>query len=107
MTKSQAPIDTTIITTCNHQQTMFRLTKDGHTVRYSNRESFPQVSTKASCNSSMPSKKMRAPTTITGMYPMMTGPTTIMPAVAAASMRPASREVPPLAMNKRLFVYTR
>jgi hypothetical protein len=57
--------------------------------------------------SSMPSMKIRAPTTMTGINPIITGPTTRIPIVAMASMIPASRELPPLAMKRRLLVYTR
>jgi len=48
--------------------------------------------------------KIKAPTTMIGMNPIMTGPTRRMPKVAAASRIPARRWFPPLSMKSRLFV---
>ncbi len=50
---------------------------------------------------------MRVPTTMTGIKPMILGPTTMMQAVNMASSTPASRELPPDRMKRRLLAYTR
>ena len=55
-------------------------------------------------NDLTPRKKMSAPTTMIGMNPMITGPTTKMLNVAAASKMPATRLSPPLLMNRMELV---
>jgi hypothetical protein len=65
------------------------------TVKYSSALSFFVVSQTASRNSSNPSRKIRVPTIITGIYPIMTGLINRTPMVMKANMIPANRLPPP------------
>jgi len=77
------------------------------TVRYSKRFSLCLGEMSASESSSIPSTKIKVPTIMTGIKPMMTGPMTITVAVSAANMKPASLLLPPDRMTNRVFAYTR
>lgn len=78
-----------------------------HTVRYSSNFSFLRGSQIASKSNSKPRTKIRTPTIITGMNPMMEGPMTIIPKVTIASIMPANLLLPPVLIKSTLFVYTR
>jgi hypothetical protein len=77
------------------------------TVRYSSDLSFFLGSQTASRNNSNPRTKIKTPTIMTGINPIMTGPTIKTPTVKIASIIPARRPSPPVLMNRTLLVYTR